>query len=224
MREVVQKLVSTTLFSFQDLKLSTKDIITVLKDALNITSGLLPILDQHATRVPFNTLERHSIGSHVADGVRNLVTSFNMAKLVSSLTFDSTFTYQKGVKNTSLVDLLLSKGIMDSHYLHKIFHSFSKVMPSERTSIATRVSIVDNTESAIQVGGHTPRVLLLDTGAQLVILGVQFAKKMGMLDSKLRKSMWQIRIASGSVEEVLGESSDLITFNFNEGTDQELCL
>jgi len=47
---------------------------------------------------------------------------------------------------------------------------------------------------------------------------------MGMLDSKLRKSMWQICTASGSVEEVLGESLDLITFNFNEGTDQELYL
>jgi hypothetical protein len=57
-----------------------------------------------------------------------------------------------------------------------------------------------------------------------VILGVQFAKKMGMLDSKLRKSMWQIRTANGSVEEVLGESSDLITLKFNEGTDHELYL
>jgi hypothetical protein len=47
---------------------------------------------------------------------------------------------------------------------------------------------------------------------------------MGMLDSKLQKSMWQIRTASGSVEEVLGESSDLIAFNFNEGTDHEICL
>jgi hypothetical protein len=52
-----------------------------------------------------------------------------------------------------------------------------------------------------------------------VILGVQFAKKMGMLNSKLWKSMWQIRTANGSVEEVLGESSDLIALNFNEGTD-----
>jgi hypothetical protein len=50
-----------------------------------------------------------------------------------------------------------------------------------------------------------------------MILGVQFAKKMGMFDSKLRKFMWQIRIANGSVNEVLGESSNLITFNFNEG-------
>jgi hypothetical protein len=65
----------------------------------------------------------------------------------------------------------------------------------------------------------TPRVILLDTRAQLVILGVKFAKKMGMLDSKLRKSMWQIRTASGNVEEVFGESSDLITLKFNEGTD-----
>ncbi len=97
-------------------------------------------------------------------------------------------------------------------------------MPSERTSIATGVAIVDNTELAIQVGGHTPRVVLLDTGAQPVILGIQFAKKMGMLDSKLRKSMWQICTATRSVKKVLGESSKFITLNFNEGTDQELCL
>jgi hypothetical protein len=74
------------------------------------------------------------------------------------------------------------------------------------------------------VGGHTPKVVLLDTCVQLVILGVQFTKKMGMFDSKLQKSMWQIRIASGSIKEVLGESSYLIAFNFNEGTNQELCL
>jgi hypothetical protein len=57
-----------------------------------------------------------------------------------------------------------------------------------------------------------------------MILRVQFIKKMGMFDSKLRKSMWQIRIASGSVEEVFGESLDLIALNFNEGIDQKLCL
>ncbi len=47
---------------------------------------------------------------------------------------------------------------------------------------------------------------------------------MGMLDSKLRKSMWHIHIISGNVKEVFGENSDLITLNFNEGTDWELCL
>jgi len=122
------------------------------------------------------------------------------------------------------VDLLLNKGVMDSHSFHQVSHSFPKVVPSERTSIATGVAIVDNTGSTIQVGGHIPKVVLLDTSAQLVILGVQFAKKMGMFDSKLRKSMWQIPTTSGNVEEVLGESSNLIALNFNEGTDQELCL
>jgi hypothetical protein len=121
------------------------------------------------------------------------------------------------------VNLLLSKGIADSHFFHKVFHSFPKVVPSERTSI-TRVAIVNNTELAIQVGGHTPREIFFHTGAQLVILGVQFTKKMGMLDSKLQKSMWQIRIANGSVEEVFGESLDLIAFNFNENINQEFCL
>jgi hypothetical protein len=52
MHEVAQKLVSTLLFSFQDLKLSTRDIIIVLKDTLNTTSSPLPILDPHVTKVP----------------------------------------------------------------------------------------------------------------------------------------------------------------------------
>jgi hypothetical protein len=147
-----------------------------------------------------------------------------MVKLVGSLTFDSTFTYQKGAKNTSLVDLLLNKGVVDNHSLHKVSHSFLKVVPNEKTSIATKVAIVNNTESVIQVGGHTTRVVLLNIGAQPMILKVQFAKKMGMLDSKLGKSMWQICTTSGSVEEVFGESLNLITLNFNEGIDHELCL
>jgi hypothetical protein len=185
MHEVAQKLVSTLLFTFQDLRLSTRDIITVLKDTLNTTLGPLPIPDPQAIGLPSNTLERHLIGSPIANGVHDLVTSFSMVKLVGSPTSDSRVTYRKGAKNTSLVDLLLSKGVVDSHSLHKVSHSFPKVVPSERTSIATRVAIVDDTKSAIQVGGHTPRVVLLDTGAQLVILGIQFAKKMGMLNFKL---------------------------------------
>ncbi len=124
MRETTQKLVNTSLFNFQDLKLSTKDIITVLKGTLNTTSCLLPILDPHVTGVPSNPLERHSIGSCVIDGVRNLVTN-------------------------SLVDLLLSKGVVDNHSLHKISHSFLKVVPNEKTSIAIKVAIIDNTKSTI---------------------------------------------------------------------------
>jgi hypothetical protein len=57
-----------------------------------------------------------------------------------------------------------------------------------------------------------------------MILGVQFAKKIGMFDSKLHKSMWQICTTSGNIEEVFGESLDFITLNFNEGTNHELCL
>jgi len=92
-REVAQKLVNTPLFSFHNLKLSTMDIIAVLKDTLNITSGSLPIPNPHATGVPSNTLERHSIDSLIRNGIRNLVTSFSLAKLVGFPTSDSTFTY-----------------------------------------------------------------------------------------------------------------------------------
>jgi len=67
MHEVAQKLMNTP-FSFQDLKLSTKDIIAVLKDTLNSTSSPLPILDPHVIGVRSNTVEKHSIGSHVVDG------------------------------------------------------------------------------------------------------------------------------------------------------------
>jgi hypothetical protein len=93
MHEVGQKLVSTPLFSFQDLKLSTKDIIIVLKDTLNTTLDPLPILDPHATGLPSKTLERHLIGSPIADGICDLVISSSMAKLVGSSTSNSTVTY-----------------------------------------------------------------------------------------------------------------------------------
>ncbi len=151
MCEMAQKLVSTPLFYFQDLKLSTKDIITVLEHTLNITLSFLPIPNPHATRVPSNTLERHLISSRVTNGVCNLVTNFSMVKLMGSPTSNFTFTYQKATKNPSLVDLLLSKGVIDSHSLHKVSHSFLKVVLSERTSIAIGVAIVDNIGSTIQV-------------------------------------------------------------------------
>jgi hypothetical protein len=93
MHEVAQKLMSTSLFNFQNLKLNTKDIITVLKDTLNTTLSPLPIPDPHAIRVPSNTLERHSIGLDVVNGVRNLVTNSTTVKLVGSPTSDSTFPY-----------------------------------------------------------------------------------------------------------------------------------
>ncbi len=47
------------------------------------------------------------------------------------------------------MDLLLSKGVMDNHSFHKVSHSFFKVVLSEKTSITTRVAIVDNIESTI---------------------------------------------------------------------------
>jgi hypothetical protein len=70
------------------------------------------------------------------------------------------------------MDLLLNKGVVDSHFLHRLSHSFLKVVSSEITTIATRVAIVNNIESTIQVGRHTHRVVFLDIGAQTMILGV----------------------------------------------------
>jgi hypothetical protein len=93
MCEMVQKFMSTPFFCFQDLKLNTTDIIAVLKDTLNTKSGPLLILNPHVIGVLSNTLERYSIGSCVVDGIRNLVISSNMAKLVRSPTYNFTFTY-----------------------------------------------------------------------------------------------------------------------------------
>jgi len=59
----------------------------------NTTSDPLPIPNPHATGVPSNTLEKHSIGSPIANGICNLVTSSSMAKLVGFPTSDFTFTY-----------------------------------------------------------------------------------------------------------------------------------
>lgn len=101
-------------------------------------------------------VEGHLTGLCVADGVRNLVTGSGMANLVGSSTSEPTSTHQRGATTNSLVDLLLSKGVLDSHAIHKVSHSFPKVIPSERTSISTGVAIVDNTKSTIKVEGQTP--------------------------------------------------------------------
>ncbi len=126
MHEVVQKLVNTLLFCFQDLKLSTRDIIAILKDTLNITSRPLQIPDPHAKRVPSNTLERHSIGSSVVDGVRNLVINFSMAKLVGSPTSNSTFTYQKGAKTPRLWICYSAKALWIAILFMKSFTHFRR--------------------------------------------------------------------------------------------------
>jgi hypothetical protein len=55
-----------------------------------------------------------------------MVTSFSMAKLVGFPTLNSTFTYQKGAKNTSLMDLLFSKGVVDSHFFPKSLTHFRR--------------------------------------------------------------------------------------------------
>jgi len=126
MREVVQKLVSTLLFSFQDLKLSTMDIIAILNDTLNITLGHLPIPNPHATGVASNTLERHSIGSCVGNDIRNLVTSFSMAKLMGSLTSDFTFKYQKGTKTPRLWICYSTKALWIAILSSKSFIHFQR--------------------------------------------------------------------------------------------------
>jgi hypothetical protein len=131
------------------MQLKTSCIQQLQNGKFLVVSGPLPIPDPHATGLPSNTLERHLISSPIEDGVRDLVTSFSMVKLMGSPTSDSTFTYQKGAKNTSLVDLLLNKGVVDNHSFHKVSHSFPKVVPSERTSITTGIAIIDNIESTI---------------------------------------------------------------------------
>jgi len=122
------------------------------------------------------------------------------------------------------MDLLLSKGVVDSHSVHKVSHSFPKVVRSDEFPSPLELPLLTILSQQSRWEDIHSEWFRVDTGAQPVIFRVQFAKKMGMLNSKLQKSMWQIHTASGSVEEVFKESSNSIAFNFNEGIDQELCL
>jgi hypothetical protein len=65
MCEMAQKLVNILLFSFQDLKQSTKDIIAILKDNLNTTSNPLSIPNPHVIRVPCDALPSSLMDSNV---------------------------------------------------------------------------------------------------------------------------------------------------------------
>ncbi len=223
MHEVVQKLVSTLLFSFQDLKLSTTDIIAVLKDTLNTTLGPLPILNPHAKGVPSNTLKKHSIGSRVTTSVRNLVTSFSMAKLVGSPTSNSTFTYQKGAKNTSFVDLLLNKTLWITILSTKSLIHFQRWRLVRKLPLPLELlfSTILNQQSRWE-DIHPNCYFLLQMSNQWFL---EFnSLKRWACSIPNYENLWQIYTFNGNVKEVQRETLDLIAFNFNEGTNQELFL
>jgi hypothetical protein len=83
--DLKDKLLSTPLFSCQDLQFSTSDVIKVLGDTLNSTSGSLSIPAAHVTEDPPQNLKGHSPKLHVVDSMHNLVTSSSIDKCISSI-------------------------------------------------------------------------------------------------------------------------------------------
>ncbi len=218
MWEVAQKLVSTPLFNFQDLKLNTRDIITILKDTLNITSSPLPIPNRHATGVPSNTLERHSINSRVIDVVRNLVISSSMVKLVGSPTSDSTFTYQKGTKNTSFVICYSTKALWITILSTKFLIHFRRWCPVKELPLLSELPLSTTLSQQSKWDIH-PKWYFLIQVPNKWLLEFNLLRRWACSIPNY-ENLWQICTATWRVKKVLVESSDLIAFNFNEGTYQ----
>ena len=61
-------------------------------------------------------------------------------------------------------------------------------------------------------------MVMLDTGAQPILLGLRFATAIGLHGDQLRPSSWRIRTAGGTIEPVVGESITTIPILFNGGT------
>jgi hypothetical protein len=193
----------------------------MLEKHMNPPSGPQLTSVSHASEVVTSPLHGYSCTSQSLLDCSLETASFGVPKAKDSSSSEEEL-LENRPRNVSLVELLLSKKVVDLCALNKIGENLPKVLPSERLSVEKSVALVNNSNGVIHVAGFRPKVVLLDTGAQPVILGIAFATKIGVLHSNLQKLRWQIRTASGSIEEVLGETLTLLTLSFNSGTEEEL--
>ena len=86
----------------------------------------------------------------------------------------------------------------------------------ERMLVAPQVPYLDVSQRPLTLNGCAPLNVMVDTGAQPVILGAMFSAKLGLFGSKLKPSPCDIVSATGSIERVLGMSASPVEFQFHE--------
>ena len=87
----------------------------------------------------------------------------------------------------------------------------------ERRRVQPRVAVVKNQFGAILIGDVAPRKVILDTGAQPVMMGRNLFKLLGLTKDDVRPSQLQIKTAAGTLEGGLGELLQPLKIDCQEG-------
>ena len=94
----------------------------------------------------------------------------------------------------------------------------------ERRRVQPRVAVVKNQFGAILIGDVAPRKVILDTGAQPVMMGRNLFKLLGLTKDDVRPSQLQIKTAAGTLEGGLGELLQPLKIDFKKGTADETTI
>ena len=94
----------------------------------------------------------------------------------------------------------------------------------ERRRVQPRVAVVKNQFGAILIGDVAPRKVILDTGAQPVMMGRNLFKLLGLTRDDVRSSQLQIKTAAGTLEGGLGELLQPLKIDFKKGTADETTI
>ena len=86
--------------------------------------------------------------------------------------------------------------------VHQLTRNLPFVEPSARAQSKLGIAMANNRQSAVTIKGVAPKVVLLDTAAQPVIISEQFSRTIGLA---IRPTEWSIRTAGGEIELVVGE-------------------
>jgi hypothetical protein len=91
----------------------------------------------------------------------------------------------------------------------------------ERSSIIPGVVVVDNSQGIFQLVGHkgkvfVPRRVLLDSGAQLLMLGASVIEGLGLTKDTLEKCPWTISTSIGGMEHAIAITKGELALKLNQ--------
>jgi hypothetical protein len=100
-----------------------------------------------------------------------------------------------------------------------------KIMPArpaiKRSSITPGVVVVDNSQGIFQLVGpkgkvFVPRRVLLDSGAQLLMLGASAIERLGLMKDTLEKCPWTISTSMGGTEHATAITKGELALKLNQ--------
>lgn len=197
--EFSQRIMNTPLFSCTDVHISPQNAMALLYDGTILPSAYsVPV---HTTSVGAPPLPRAlpsvpSLGTLTpAYTMLDLYSAFTQVPITTELELPPSASMDPAPiaqLSFDLVDTLISTRVAHSEdtgsRIHRLTRGLPFIEPANRATTRLGVAMADNRQSAITIGGIAPRIVLMDTGAQPVIMSHWFAQTIGLTGAAIRPS------------------------------------